>query len=210
MTCCCISRATTSRRSTQTQTQTQMVVPPHLVVDKVCPLLEDAGNDIPVAYRLNVTGVRGTMEFVFTSYTVPDRARIFIDGVMVVDTGCIGTSDGYVYDDVIHESFPYQLRRIQDRSVPASPFESTIYVENNREVIVEVLANCVGDMNITASKGTAWVVNLLCADTASPKVDFSLPDPFKNVYHIGKARLSDGTSKPTGRTLRWTNPVKEV
>ena len=208
MTCCCISRATTSRRSTQTQTQ--MVVPPHLVVDKVCPLLEDAGNDIPVAYRLNVTGVRGTMEFVFTSYTVPDRARIFIDGVMVVDTGCIGTSDGYVYDDVIHESFPYQLRRIQDRSVPASPFESTIYVENNREVIVEVLANCVGDMNITASKGTAWVVNLLCADTASPKVDFSLPDPFKNVYHIGKARLSDGTSKPTGRTLRWTNPVKEV
>ena len=208
MTCCCISRATTSRRSTQTQTQ--MVVPPHLVVDKVCPLLEDAGNDIPVAYRLNVTGVRGTMEFVFTSYTVPDRARIFIDGVMVVDTGCIGTSDGYVYDDVIHESFPYQLRRIQDRSVPASPFESTIYVENNREVIVEVLANCVGDMNITASKGTAWVVNLLCADTASPKVDFSLPDPFKDVYHIGKARLSDGTSKPTGRTLRWTNPVKEV
>ena len=208
MTCCCISRATTSRRSTQTQTQ--MVVPPHLVVDKVCPLLEDAGNDIPVAYRLNVTGVRGTMEFVFTSYTVPDRARIFIDGVMVVDTGCIGTSNGYVYDDVIPESIPYQLRRIQDRSVPASPFESTIYVENNREVIVEVLANCVGDMNITASKGTAWVVNLLCADTASPKVDFSLPDPFKDVYHIGKARLSDGTSKPTGRTLRWTNPVKEV
>lgn len=204
MTCCCISRATTSRRSTQ------MVVPPHLVVDKVCPLLEGAGNDIPVAYRLNVTGVRGTMEFVFTSYTVPDRARIFIDGVMVVDTGCIGTSDGSVYDDVIPEDVPYSQRIIQDRSVPSSPFESTIYVENNREVIVEVLANCVGDMNITADKGTAWIVNLLCADTAAPKVDFSLPDPFERVYHIGKARLSDGTSKPTGRTLRWTNPMKEV
>ena len=203
MTCCCISRATTSRRSTQT---TQMVVPPHLVIDKVCPLLEGAGNDIPVAYRLNVTGVRGTMEFVFTSFNVPDRARIFIDGVMVVDTGCIGTSSGYVFDDVIPEDIPYLLRIKQDRSVPKSPFESTIYVENNREVIVEVLANCVGDMNITATKGTAWEVNLLCADTASPKVDFSLPDPFNNVYHIGKARLSDGTSKPTGRTLRWTNP----
>ena len=206
MTCCCISRATTSRRSTQTQ----MVVPPHLVVDKVCPLLEDAGNDIPVAYRLNVTGVRGTMEFVFTSYTVPDRARIFIDGVMVVDTGCIGTSSGYVYSDIIPEDVSYSDRRIQDRRVPESPFESTIYVENNREVIVEVLANCVGDMNITASKGTGWRVNLLCADPASPKVDFSSPDPFKDVYHIGKARLSDGTSKPTGRTLRWTNPAKEV
>ena len=204
MTCCCISRATTSRRSRRS---TQMVVPPHLIVDKVCPLLEDAGNDIPVAYRLNVTGVRGTMEFVFTSYTVPDRARIFIDGVMVVDTGCIGTSDGYVYDDVIPEYINYSQRQIQGRSVPASPFEATIYVENNREVIVEVLANCVGDMNITASKGTAWMVNLLCADTISPKVDFSSPDPFKNVYHIGKARLSDGTSKPTGRTLNWTNPM---
>ena len=204
MTCCCISRATTSRRSTQ------MVVPPHLVVDKVCPLLEGAGNDIPVAYRLNVTGVRGTMEFVFTSYTVPDRARIFIDGVMVVDTGCIGTSDGYVYDDVIPEDVPYSQREKQGHSVPASPFEATIYVENNRAVIVEVLANCVGNMNITATKGTAWNVNLLCADTASPKVDFSLPDPFKDVYHIGKARLSDGTSKPTGKTLRWTNPTKEV
>ena len=202
MTCCCISRATTSRRSTQTQ----MVVPPHLVVDKVCPLVEGAGNDIPVAYRINVTGVRGTMEFGFTSYTVPDRARIFIDGVMVVDTGCIGTHSGYVYDDVIPEDVDYSQRIRQDRSVPVGPFESTIYVENNREVIVEVLANCVGDMNITAYKGTAWEVNLLCADTASPKVDFSLPDPFMNVYHIGKARLSDGTSKPTGRTLRWTNP----
>lgn len=204
MTCCCISRATTSRRSTQ------MLVPPHLVVDKVCPLLEGAGNDIPVAYRLDVTGVRGTMEFVFTSYTVPDRARIFIDGVMVVDTGCIGTSDGYVYDDVIPEDVSYSQRKKQGRSVPASPFEATIYVENNRAVIVEVLANCVGNMNITATKGTAWNVNLLCADTASPKVDFSSPDPFKDVYHIGKARLSDGTSKPTGRTLRWTNPTKEV
>lgn len=204
MTCCCISRATTSRRSRRS---TQMVVPPHLIVDKVCPLLEDAGDDIPVAYRLNVTGVRGTMEFVFISHTVPDRARIFIDGVMVVDTGCIGTSNGYVYDDVIPESINYSQRQIQGRSVPASPFEATIYVENNREVIVEVLSNCVGDMNITASKGTVWEVNLLCADTISPKVDFSSPDPFKNVYHIGKARLSDGTSKPTGSTLNWTNPM---
>ena len=204
MTCCCISRATTSRRSRRS---TQMVVPPHLIVDKVCPLLEDAGDDIPVAYRLNVTGVRGTMEFVFISHTVPDRARIFIDGVMVVDTGCIGTSNGYVYDDVIPEYINYSQRQIQGRSVPASPFEATIYVENNREVIVEVLSNCVGDMNITASKGTVWEVNLLCADTISPKVDFSSPDPFKNVYHIGKARLSDGTSKPTGSTLNWTNPM---
>lgn len=197
---CCISRATTSRRSTQ------MVVPPHLVVDKVCPLLEGAGNDKPVAYRLNVTGVRGTMDFSFTSYTVPDRARIFIDGIMVLDTGCIGTSTGKVYNDVISEKEPYDNHLIRDRSVPNTPFNETVYVENNREVIVEVLANCVGDMNITASKGTAWQVKLLCADTTSPKVDFSLPDPFENVYHIGKARLSDGTSKATGRTLRWTNP----
>ena len=204
MTCCCISRATTSRRSRRS---TQMVVPPHLIVDKVCPLLEIAGNDIPVAYRLNVTGVRGTMEFVFISHTVPDRARIFIDDVMVVDTGCIGTSNGYVYDDVIPEHIDYSQRQIQGRSVPASPFEATIYVENNREVIVEVLSNCVGDMNITASKGTAWEANLLCADTSSPKVDFSSPDPFKNVYHIGTARLSDGTSLPTGSTLNWTNPM---
>lgn len=200
MTCCCISRATTSRRSTQ------MVVPPHLVVDKVCPLVEGAGNDIPVAYRLDVTGVRGTMDFSFTSYTVPDRARIFIDGVMVVDTGCIGTRTGNVYNDVIPEKDPYNNHLIQAGKLPSSPFTSTIYVENNREVIVEVLANCVADMNITAKKGTAWDVNLLCVDTTLPKVDFTLPDPFENVYHIGKARLSDGTSKPTGRTLRWTNP----
>lgn len=200
MTCCCISRATTSRRSTQ------MVVPPHLVVDKVCPLVEGAGNDIPVAYRLDVTGVRGTMDFSFTSYTVPDRARIFIDGVMVVDTGCISTYKGTVYNDVIPEKDPYNNHLIQDRRIPIAHFGATIYVENNREVIVEVLANCVADMNITANKGTAWNVKLLCADTTLPKVDFALPDPFENVYHIGKARLSDGTSKSTGRTLRWTNP----
>ena len=202
MTCCCISRATTSRRSTQ------MVVPPPLVVDKICPLVEGAGGDIPVAYRLDVTGVRGTMDFVFTTYNVPDRARIFIDGVMVVDTGCIGTNNGVVYDDVIPENVPYTSHVIDGRSVPARPFEETIYVENNRKIIVEVLSNCVGDMNITANRGTLWDVTLSCADTASPKVDFSLPDPFKNVYHIGKARLSDGTSKPTGKTLRWTNPMK--
>lgn len=201
MTCCCISRATTSRRSTQ------MVVPPHLVVDKVCPIIQSAGNDIPVAYRLDVTGVRGAMDFVFMSFTVPDRARIFIDGVMVVDTGCIGTDTGYVYDDVIPENVHYSQRRIQGRSFPVGSFESTIYVENNREVIVEVLSNCVDNMNITANKGTVWEIVLSCANTTSPKVDFSLPDPFENVYHIGKARLSDGTSKPTGRTLRWTNPV---
>lgn len=201
MTCCCISRATTSRRSTQ------MVVPPHLVVDKVCPLLEDAGNDIPEAYRLDVTGVRGTMEFSFTTFTVPDRARIFIDGIMVVDTGCIATDNGAVYDDVIPENVNYSTRIIYGRSIPVGPFEVPIYVENNREVIVEVLSNCVGDMNITVDRGTLWEVFLSCADPDSPKVDFSLPDPFENVYHIGKARLSDGTSKPTGRTLRWTNPV---
>lgn len=200
MTCCCISRAATSRRFTQ------MVVPPHLVIDKVCPLLEGAGNDIPVAYRLDVTGVRGTMDFTFVSFTVPDRARIFVDGVMVLDTGCISTTNGFVYNDVIPEDEPYAQHRKQSASVTKSPFTSTIYVENNREVIVEVLANCVGDMNITADKGTAWEVKLLCADTTSPKVDFSLPDPFANVYHIGKARLSDGTSKSTGRTLRWTKP----
>lgn len=190
------------------------LVPLPNVKDRVCPLVENAGGDVPEAFRVDVSGTKGVMTLEFFTYGVPDRVRVFIDDVMVFDTGCVSTTENVRYEDIIAQD-----ERYIDHKLPTTPHSRVvearsgkivgkIFVENNHYALVEVLSNCVYDMNITARKGTAWKVSLQCADDSL--IDYSADDPFAGVYHIGKAKMSDGSVVDTGRQLNWTNPTKEV
>lgn len=182
------------------------LVPSDRIKDRVCPVVAEAGGDVPEAFRVNVSGKRGVMTLTVSTLDVPDRVRVFVDGVMVFDTGCVGTLAIRRYEDVIDQHANPIRHMLSDtpHSLVGSTVVGKIYVENNREVIVEVLANCVYDMNVTARRDTVWYVSLQCADDSL--IDYNAADPFDGIYHIGKAKLSDGSVVETGKQLNWTKP----
>lgn len=59
-----------------------------------CGIEFNDGRDEPRAWYIDITKVHGMMNFHYESFSKPDRFRLYMDGKMFWDSGCLGTN-GY-------------------------------------------------------------------------------------------------------------------
>uniref|UniRef100_A0AC35FTB4 Transglycosylase SLT domain-containing protein n=1 Tax=Panagrolaimus sp. PS1159 TaxID=55785 RepID=A0AC35FTB4_9BILA len=58
-----------------------------------CDGQQVAGENTPVTRRYTMGRTSGNLTFVYQTYTVPDRIRVFYENSPIFDSGCIGTED---------------------------------------------------------------------------------------------------------------------
>lgn len=65
---------------------------PCSVTCTVCNGQQVAGADTPVTRRYDMGTIHGTFLFDYDTYTIKDRIRIWNDGNLIFDSGCVGTT----------------------------------------------------------------------------------------------------------------------
>lgn len=113
--------------------------------DWTCGVDFPSGRDEAWAWKLDLSQHVGMAKIYWTTYSLKDRLLVWIDNVLYLDSGCVGTSD---------EEPVAPFKRLN-----SDAWETELYIPKGvKRMWLAVLPNCEG------GSGTAWQIKVDCPD----------------------------------------------